>query len=621
MGQLHDLASFIMEQPGFDPDTFDFDTLVESLEDSHVASLFAEDEEEIRKWTNSRYNLFFPDETLIPTIADVPIFYARDLYPRHMEFFRAGQNWTERLFQAGNRVGKAQPNDEPVLTPNGWRRMGDIKVGDCVIGSQGHAVAVVGTYPQGVRRIVTVRGSDGSSTRCDLDHLWTVRPVKDGRASKHITITAADLQQRIARGERWMLPQRPVVEFASGPELVVDPYLIGLLLGDDGLSTRSILLSTEDAEIVEYAREQASEWNCSLRQAGPCTWHFSTNVRRGGRHHNFLREALLSLGMIGCNSHTKRIPPDYMFASSNDRIALLQGLMDTDGSCSKASGARQFYSVNRALCEDVAALARSLGMNASIRPKNGQYKGRPHSSWLVNIASSPVSVFRLARKRANERFSDVRQRGIIITSIEEAGEAGCTCIAVDADDSLYVTRDFIVTHNTITGAFEVTAHTTGQYKDWWEGRRFSHPTHGWAAGDTNETTRDIIQKELFGQVTWEDGRKTFDGSGMIPKEAIGPCSWKRGVDGLADVVKVKHISGGWSTIGLKSYEQGRKIFQGTAKHWIWFDEEPPADVYGEALIRLMTTKGLMLITFTPLSGISEVVLSFMPDMDVAPLRS
>lgn len=171
---------------------------------------------------------------------------------------------------------------------------------------------------------------------------------------------------------------------------------------------------------------------------------------------------------------------------------------------------------------------------------------------------------------------------------------------------------------TVTGAFEVCAHATGLYKPWWQGRRFTHPTHGWAAGDTNETTRDIIQKELFGEVTWIDGKKTFDGTGMIPRELIGPCTWKRGVDGLADVVKVKHVSGRWSTIGLKSYEQGRKIFQGTAKHWIWFDEEPPEDVYGEALIRLMTTNGLMLITFTPLSGMSEVVLSFMPDMDTAP---
>lgn len=166
---------------------------------------------------------------------------------------------------------------------------------------------------------------------------------------------------------------------------------------------------------------------------------------------------------------------------------------------------------------------------------------------------------------------------------------------------------------TVAGTFEVTSHATGLYTDWWTGRRFGHATHGWAAGDTNETTRDIIQKELFGEVMWVKGRKTFDGTGMIPRECIGACSWKRGVDNLADVVKVKHVTGGWSTIGLKSYDQGRRVFQGTAKHWIWLDEECPIDVYGECLIRLMTTRGILLLTFTPLLGMSEVVLAFMPD--------
>lgn len=145
---------------------------------------------------------------------------------------------------------------------------------------------------------------------------------------------------------------------------------------------------------------------------------------------------------------------------------------------------------------------------------------------------------------------------------------------------------------TISGAYETTCHATGRYPEWWEGRVFPHATHGWATGDTNETTRDIIQKELFGEVAWDGNRKTFDGTGMIPKACIGTCTWKQGVPNLADTVKVKHERGGWSSIGLKSYDQGRRVFQGTAKHWIWLDEEPPADIYGEALIRLMTTKGL-----------------------------
>lgn len=167
---------------------------------------------------------------------------------------------------------------------------------------------------------------------------------------------------------------------------------------------------------------------------------------------------------------------------------------------------------------------------------------------------------------------------------------------------------------TITGAYETTAHLTGQYPDWWEGRQFVKPIRAWAAGDTNETTRDIIQLELLGNVTYgDDGVRTFDGSGMIPRECIGAAKWKMGVQDLADFVYIKHKTGGWSHLAFKAYEQGRKKFQGTAKELIWLDEECPLDIYNECLIRTATTRGILMLTFTPLSGLSETVMQFLDD--------
>lgn len=167
---------------------------------------------------------------------------------------------------------------------------------------------------------------------------------------------------------------------------------------------------------------------------------------------------------------------------------------------------------------------------------------------------------------------------------------------------------------TIAAGFEVSAHLTGNYPHWWEGRRFDHPIEAWAAGDTNETTRDIIQKTLLGEVAWRDGRKCHDGVGIIPYAAHGSTRWKTGVPDLVDYIEIKHASGGWSRLGFKSYDQGRRVFQGTAKHLIWLDEECPMDVYGECLIRTATTRGIMLLTFTPLLGMSELVRSFLqPD--------
>jgi phage terminase large subunit-like protein len=164
------------------------------------------------------------------------------------------------------------------------------------------------------------------------------------------------------------------------------------------------------------------------------------------------------------------------------------------------------------------------------------------------------------------------------------------------------------------GGYETACHLTGIYPDWWTGRRFTMPTRIWACGKTNETTRDIVQATMLGEVAFEGGRKGFAGTGLVPGALIGGCSWKAGVADLADVVKVKHVSGRYSSLGFKSYQQGRSSFEGTAQHAIWLDEEPPLDVYGECLIRTATTKGIIYMTFTPLAGISETVMQFLtPD--------
>ncbi len=162
------------------------------------------------------------------------------------------------------------------------------------------------------------------------------------------------------------------------------------------------------------------------------------------------------------------------------------------------------------------------------------------------------------------------------------------------------------------GGYELTCHLTGHYPQWWRGRRFAEPVHAWAAGKTNETTRDILQKKLLGKVRSSSARKTVNGTGMIPGEWLGQPTWKQGGPDLADTVPVRHRSGGWSTLGMKSYQQGRGSFEGTEQHVIWLDEEPPRDVYGECLIRTATTNGIIMLTFTPLEGMSKVVLSFMP---------
>jgi phage terminase large subunit-like protein len=177
----------------------------------------------------------------------------------------------------------------------------------------------------------------------------------------------------------------------------------------------------------------------------------------------------------------------------------------------------------------------------------------------------------------------------------------------------YNERAFIAgnrTGKTTAGAYETTLHLTGLYPEWWEGKRFSRGISAWVAGGTNKAVRDILQFELLGPVHDQ-------GSGMIPGDLIVNVATARGVAGAIDSVYVRHVSGELSTLGFKSYAEGRENFQGTSKELVWVDEEPPIDVYRELLMRTMVVKGggsgIVMLTFTPLLGWSEVVDSFLGD--------
>lgn len=159
---------------------------------------------------------------------------------------------------------------------------------------------------------------------------------------------------------------------------------------------------------------------------------------------------------------------------------------------------------------------------------------------------------------------------------------------------------------TMAAGTEVAYHLTGQYPDWWDGHRYSKPVRWLASGDTHETTRDIIQLKMLGATT---DRPEDYGTGLIPGEAISGVVPRPHVKGAVEKIIVKHVSGGESELWLRSYVQGREIFQGFELDGFWADEECPEDVYEEAMVRLMTRNGLSILTFTPLSGLTPLVQS------------
>lgn len=162
---------------------------------------------------------------------------------------------------------------------------------------------------------------------------------------------------------------------------------------------------------------------------------------------------------------------------------------------------------------------------------------------------------------------------------------------------------------TRAGATIAAVLATGQYPDWWEGRRFNHPVQCWAAGKTGQTVRDTVQEALLGPVgNW--------GTGAIPADCIGPVRARQGIANAVDTMQVKHVSGGWSTIGFKSYDQKASSFYGTAMHLVWLDEPCPDVVYNEGLIRTMTTNGIVVHTITPKEGLTRLLAEFLSSCDL-----
>jgi len=162
---------------------------------------------------------------------------------------------------------------------------------------------------------------------------------------------------------------------------------------------------------------------------------------------------------------------------------------------------------------------------------------------------------------------------------------------------------------TLAGSVEMAMHLTGLYPRWWRGRRIAGPGRYWAAGETRVSTRDTVQKLLLGPPERPDEW----GTGAIPRAALIGFSRAPGVPDALDSVGIAHASGGASTLLFKAYEQGRARWQGDTLAGLWLDEEPALDIYMEGLTRTNATLGFVMLTFTPLKGLSEVVRLFLAD--------
>jgi len=366
--------------------------------------------------------------------------------------------------------GRAQPVTTPVLTPDGFRPIGELAVGDLVVGSDGRPTPVLGVYPQGRKPVFEVATQDGASTLACAEHLWFVTTRDDRRHGKPGRV----LQTQEMRGDlrrahyrRFELPLVAPVEFAPR-DVPIDPYALGLLLGDGCLTTSTTpSFSTADPELAEALEAALPGIELRHKSAYDYVLRHIDGHRGGVIVANPVTAALRQLGLAGTRSDTKFVPADYLVNSPAVRLALLQGLLDSDGGPGFQLGRTtrvQYSTCSDRLRDDVTFLVRSLGgvVYSRTRPAAGRRPGGRHDRPVIHRQDTHVldlrlppglAPFRLARKRARYEATGGGRPMRFIDRIEPAGEADCVCIAVGAADSLYVTADFLVTHNTLNDAF------------------------------------------------------------------------------------------------------------------------------------------------------------------------
>jgi len=367
--------------------------------------------------------------------------------------------------------GKALSVNELVLTPSGFKLARDIKIGDKLIGKNGSPTNVIGVFPQGVRPIYKVKFTDGTYYECDKEHIlpvntyWQrsgkkyIKGVSKGRNDKRympdLSFKNMTLREIIDKGlyrsghrHNFAVPNCNPVELDE-VKVEIDPYILGVLIGDGCFTCGSFYYSTKDSIIKE-----------NVLNLLPSNFEYSERINNKNLVEVHLFKPFWDvLGKhidLGLHSYDKYIPNEYLYNSKENRIKLLQGLMDTDGFISKA-GYCGFTTKSKRLAEDFLTLVRSLGGVGTVREKQSGYFSKKLNERVecgivydisFGLFDSSIQVSSLERKQSKVRYLTNSKFHKFIDDVEFVREEDAVCFLVDAEDHLFLTRDFNVTHNT-----------------------------------------------------------------------------------------------------------------------------------------------------------------------------
>lgn len=349
-------------------------------------------------------------------------------------------------------MGKEQPYDADVLTPDGFVKMGDISVGDIISGADGKPQKVLAIFEQGVKDVYRFNMVDGGTVESGLEHLWYVRKSLSKKKSTWSVETTRNIidsfnnrSKKYGAVRRISFPTCSAVQYNNETTPTVAPYTLGQLIADGCVVCKPVRIYSDDS----YSIERIESEGYIVEKLNSDKYGYTV------RGENLL-PGLNRLGVFGHKADNKFIPDECFYYSIENRLKLLQGLLDADGHCMQKTGSVEYVSTSRRLAEDVQRLCRSLGYVARVIEKKTTctYLGKPieGKAYRVRIiANNAAEMFGLERKKANARrdktgtgYDALRH----LESYEYVGKKQCRCLWVSNEDHLYVTNDFIVTHNT-----------------------------------------------------------------------------------------------------------------------------------------------------------------------------
>ena len=346
--------------------------------------------------------------------------------------------------KSATEVGKSLPNFIRILTPEGYKPIGEIKIGDYAIGRNGYPTEIIGVFPQGSQPTYKITFSDESHILCSRDHLWlAISKSQKSRGSKWQFYTTDLLINHLKR--QMHIPVCEPVFFCP-KQYEISPYIMGVLLGDGSL-TQTVEFTSADEWIVQRIASQLPNGVF----IGKHKKKMSYRLKGRAGLPNPIKTIIENLGLLYHRSNDKFIPDIYMLGDIEQRKELLAGLLDTDGYITP-NGSIIFTTVSHRLAEQVIELVNSLGGVAKIKSKKCAYKKegvKIDCQVAYNLyLKIPFNPFTLPKKSARYKKGTVRKQPFrIIRDIEYVGEFESTCIRVASPEALYLTEHCIVTHN------------------------------------------------------------------------------------------------------------------------------------------------------------------------------